>query len=433
MAVKRYDRLSKKEIEGIQKMIVDGYTFKQVANKFNIEIGNVTKVAKQIGYVRPKNVKVEEVVKEKPVKKKQEQVVEKKKCERINDDKRMEIALALERLGNTGSFNKEAFLKDYDISYSTLLRIAKQYNVAIPKASKNTCEEMCQEEYIEEVMVSAPILDMDELNEMQLEEEANKLIKKDTIGTKTVTRGFLTLNVVECLEKTVVRAGLIDDRHDIPCLLFVYRNSITPDIMFSYGALEMEAERFIRQHIPFDKNDMPEKRLKLYVTGLSAALSSVIKVCYNLKVNLSLMHYDTKLKTYHEQVIFDDLSLTAKSKGTDDSIHPIYKALSSDIKVDGIYTYNCDLKDIINDDDFYIVKRFEYPSKYEQVPSRIECFIVNKDLQNVWPLFAQLTQELDIDQSISGKIAAYKCRIGDAGIDYTFVSDYKSNWVFKRS
>jgi hypothetical protein len=46
---------------------------------------------------------------------------------------------------------------------------------------------------------------------------------------------------------------------------------------------------------------MDVKEINLYVTGLTAALIEVIKVCRSYDIKLNLFHFDTKTNTYVKQ------------------------------------------------------------------------------------------------------------------------------------
>lgn len=94
---------------------------------------------------------------------------------------------------------------------------------------------------------------------------------------------------------TVV-AGLCKGRHDIPGVEeYVYPNSVNP---LHLGNMFVEATEFM-ERMELKDGDL----LKLYVTGLTVALVTVINKCRFEGVSLILYHYDRDSGTYYPQVV----------------------------------------------------------------------------------------------------------------------------------
>lgn len=107
--------------------------------------------------------------------------------------------------------------------------------------------------------------------------------------------------------------GLIANRHNMPVNDFIFNKIKDPTKIRN---IEAEASRlcpFGNRKIKTIANDYKEEKyikLDLYVTGLSAALISVIKACKKvhredfINIKLVLKHYSWKNKNYHNQTIF---------------------------------------------------------------------------------------------------------------------------------
>lgn len=46
-----------------------------------------------------------------------------------------------------------------------------------------------------------------------------------------------------------------------------------------------------------------ETAIKLYVTGLTVALTAVLKFCFQNGIKVTLLHYNRETKTYYEQEV----------------------------------------------------------------------------------------------------------------------------------
>ena len=111
-------------------------------------------------------------------------------------------------------------------------------------------------------------------------------------------------------------AALIRGRHDIPTTNYIFDS--VEDVK-DYQAMNDVATNWLLTNIGVhteyghainaasytdDTVYTGNDRLYLYVTGLSAALAAVIKVCAENGVKLSLLHYDRETGEYVRQDIF---------------------------------------------------------------------------------------------------------------------------------
>lgn len=92
-----------------------------------------------------------------------------------------------------------------------------------------------------------------------------------------------------------INVGLVKGRHEMGDLVsdFIFKGPI--DDPTDFGKMWLVADGFIGD-LPMDV-----KEINLYVTGLTAALIEVIKVCRDYNIKLNLFHFDTKTNTYVKQ------------------------------------------------------------------------------------------------------------------------------------
>ena len=88
--------------------------------------------------------------------------------------------------------------------------------------------------------------------------------------------------------------GLINNRHDIP-EVYDYIFKKIEDVT---NLQEMYA-------IAYNKLKDCTEKVNLYVTGLTVATTTVIKVCIDNNIELSLWHYDKEAQKYFEQLIIE--------------------------------------------------------------------------------------------------------------------------------
>ena len=105
-----------------------------------------------------------------------------------------------------------------------------------------------------------------------------------------------TSNGVECV--------LIGGRHDSPIDKCIFKHSLSNDMIFDYSTQEDIINNFINEECK-DK-----KSLIVYISGLQTTLASLIKVCFEKNISLTLMHYNgsessAKKNVYTPQKIWD--------------------------------------------------------------------------------------------------------------------------------
>ena len=93
-----------------------------------------------------------------------------------------------------------------------------------------------------------------------------------------------------------VIVGLCEGRHEIPGVKdYIFEDIKDP---MNFEDLEHRAALWVEE-VKKAEVDV----IKLYVTGLTPALTSVIKACAVRHMNLKLMHYDRETNTYKAQYV----------------------------------------------------------------------------------------------------------------------------------
>lgn len=118
------------------------------------------------------------------------------------------------------------------------------------------------------------------------------------------------------LYRKEVKVGLIEGRHALPVEDYLFSEIKN---VFDFENMETEVEKWIRKNIHFksvwgghasqiDYTDVQMRtsveRLVVYITGLTSVTAAVIKICSEMGVKLTLMHYDREENRYLPQQIF---------------------------------------------------------------------------------------------------------------------------------
>lgn len=94
----------------------------------------------------------------------------------------------------------------------------------------------------------------------------------------------------------MVKCGLCEGRHQILTNKFIFPAVINPtDLEWQYDV----AVNSMR-----DLGIMEDKELELYVTGLTAALVTVLNICKSYDISVTLLHYDRNTDSYYKQEVY---------------------------------------------------------------------------------------------------------------------------------
>ena len=94
-----------------------------------------------------------------------------------------------------------------------------------------------------------------------------------------------------------MKYGLIKGRHALPVDNYIFEEDIK-------NVRDLEA----MYNVVSEKLNVINKKeaLEVYVTGLTVALTVVIRYCINNNINLILWHYDREKDNYYAQVLLDN-------------------------------------------------------------------------------------------------------------------------------
>ena len=107
--------------------------------------------------------------------------------------------------------------------------------------------------------------------------------------------------------------GTVKGRHQMPVNQFFFQEDIKD---FSAQSIQQHTTNFWVEFLNKFQKQMPGKltgfsadelyqfRIHLYVTGLAIVTTSIIKMCIENEIGLTLYHYDPTTQNYQEQVMF---------------------------------------------------------------------------------------------------------------------------------
>lgn len=169
-----------------------------------------------------------------------------------------------------------------------------------------------------------------------------------------------------------VSAGMIANRHVIGTLSFIF-DDVPSDRIFDYRWQENIVREFISKNFEKDANGRHTKFLNLYCTGLQTVLASIMKVCHEEQLNLTLNHWDSVEKEYVPQKLITEFGDFEEIK------HPF----SSLEKKGSVYLYNCKLEDIIGTNSCFAVSL----SHFEGSEKDSTINILTRTSEEAWRLY----------------------------------------------
>lgn len=357
------DKTSKKILDELR----DGdLSKKEIANKNGVTLAIVQRIAK--------NFNVGTVTKEKSKKKEKEKMKRDQKDEKdvqnsirtkstkpISEDVVLRILELKEE-----QYSYRQISKELGISEATAYRYCKKFDMT--ESYKNKKDKVPSTE--------------------------KKKSQKDSKNTKSDDKKKSFDNT------RIIKVGLIRNRHIMPVDNFIF-DSIPDDMIFDFDWMDKTVRNFILSNINFvtreDEVTVPDKKLYVYVTGLSSALASVIKICSELCINLTLFHFDTKSGSFLPQIIFENFK---QSKNR--MIGNIFKNNGKVIFTD------CTFNDIFNSE-FYLIEMVNFDSENKNDRQR-DMYIV-KDYSNLWRFYGELSEQILSIETKRITLFAYICKI----------------------
>ena len=94
-----------------------------------------------------------------------------------------------------------------------------------------------------------------------------------------------------------MKVGLIKGRHSLPVENYIFDKEIEDPTNLD------KMDKIVEEKL---KNVDTKETLEVYVTGLTVALTTVIKYCLDNYINLTLYHFDKESGNYFPQIIIDN-------------------------------------------------------------------------------------------------------------------------------
>lgn len=199
------------------------------------------------------------------------------------------------------------------------------------------------------------------------------------------------LNIIKT-NKPVLECGLVSERHYMPINTYVFNKSLNYQIMFNYDYIDNVCRDFIRKHIIFDEYGNASKDINLYVTGIQCVLASFIKICEEMKVNLSLYHYNSNNKKYIKQVIWD--------KFGEQYTYPSEFAELLD-KSKESFSYKCNINDAAKNDKVYLITAEFYIRNSRKIDYTNTVIALNiNDAFDLYYNHIRVMQHIDINTTM---------------------------------
>lgn len=225
-----------------------------------------------------------------------------------------------------------------------------------------------------------------------LDNISNQLSKDNEPVMKGLWKTYLNNANIEIkpIEKLkTVRCGLIDGRHNMPVSKYVYKESFDQELMFNFDEQYDIAIKFIEDNIKFDDKGIPQKNIILYTTGYQAALVSFLKACDDKKINVSVMHYNAVSSTYVKQVFSD-----VHKDNNNNLLENDDRIINLCDRTDEIFTYNCDILDLFQQDTFFMIKIFDYGKGNSTDKVEYCTSIVVKEFDDIWRVYPEICKTI---------------------------------------
>lgn len=207
---------------------------------------------------------------------------------------------------------------------------------------------------------------LEEAEEIPKQEVTKTVTSKPTVTSTSKTNNdadiISKLIKITTTEDKVFKCCLIKNREDhwvpIDDLPGIFNRIIPDRYINDYAEQLVICKNFIINNCS-DRHGRIVKNVYCYMTGIQCLLASLIKACLELKVNLTLAHFNPNKKKYQDQVIFDNFgeSLNDGKK---------YESLDHIAIPSNTYLYKYQIDDLNNLDVMYSVV-FESSNKKESI------------------------------------------------------------------
>lgn len=212
-----------------------------------------------------------------------------------------------------------------------------------------------------------------------------------------------------------VEVGLVNNRHDIPVKNYIFNDSLSEELMFDYAEQEKIVQDFIDKHCTY------KKKIILYATGLQSALSSVIKICIQNNIDISIKHYNAESKSYILQPLIGTFE--------NNIIDPFFDL--SQCK-HGLFFYKCTQKELETyDGTFYSIKFADLDDLDSSTDKnkKDSGHILVKNYEDIFDILPTMIKSMMTHYNQRLAIYVNKCYIKDGSFrfGFCFSKNYSSN------
>ena len=155
---------------------------------------------------------------------------------------------------------------------------------------EDTAEEQSQQQHEENIcriddgkLIAIPIVDT-------IEDQSK--IETEIVSESVLSQRVPVTQYIIC--------GMIDGRHPLPVKQYIF-SSVNDDLLKNYEEQYLIARHRIEELVENYNDNSRSKGLCMYITGLASVQATIIKVCLDLELNLTLMHFDPKTGGYNAQ------------------------------------------------------------------------------------------------------------------------------------
>lgn len=378
----------------IYQDLVNGDSDKEIANRYNVtrdivmrikknftaEIRDSKNLRKEVAEAEAEDSTDESVVSTAESAATNEAVVIKhKQGKRISDEQKLEIAEMLE-----AGLDPNQVAERTGVSSKSVRKIGTEFGVYTPRNRKqnkevdtNTTEEAEEAELHSTKEAATKSLDVTEVQPWWNNKTQNEYSSSKELVDMIMRYTDNSFRAIKKVRKEV-KVGLCRDRHPMNVNDFIF-DIVGPELMFDYDKQETLVEQWLIDNIDRDAKGLPIQSLTVYTTGLNCINASVIKACNKAEINLTLMQYDSRMRTYHPQVMFESFEMSEMSEPS---------SIDSMLAECNCKLYRMKSPQEVNDEEFFVYETYAKGDTEEKA-----YFIIN-DEDAAWTYLRDVVETL---------------------------------------
>ena len=220
---------------------------------------------------------------------------------------------------NEGSLTQKAIAEMYHVSETYISRL-KKGGIKLVDVQQTTLQDPVIQEVPPQKRTrqdrrnpNSTVVDVQDLLFIPTKPKMSHRSEKKIIDQVNKIFAYQTLCERRIPVSKYVTCGMVAERHDMPVKEYIFEN-IDYKTMFDYNQqLKIARQRIVE--IVQNEDGTRADGLFVYVTGLTCALSTIIRTCQELKLNLTLLHYNKSDGKYHYQEMITENHSTNRCPG----------------------------------------------------------------------------------------------------------------------